>query len=114
MHANFSNGAMRDQGGEELFKKICEEFGKNIDRHISVYGADNNQRLTGLQMKLSQLINSATASPIVEHPYESQLERYRTVGKVALKIDAQLLTVIRIRLQLLSSRQLKKLYRNFI
>ena len=30
------------------FKKICEEFGKNINRHISVYGADNNQRLTGL------------------------------------------------------------------
>jgi glutamine synthetase len=48
MHANFSNGAMRDQGGEALFKKICEEFGKNIDRHISVYGADNNKRLTGL------------------------------------------------------------------
>jgi glutamine synthetase len=48
MHANFSNGAMRDQGGEALFKQICEEFGKNIDRHISVYGADNNQRLTGL------------------------------------------------------------------
>ena len=48
MHANFSNGAMRDQGGEALFKQICEEFGKNIDRHISVYGADNHQRLTGL------------------------------------------------------------------
>jgi len=48
MHANFSNGAMREQGGEDLFKKICEEFGKNIDRHISVYGAENNQRLTGL------------------------------------------------------------------
>ena len=48
MHANFSNGAMRDEGGEELFKKICEEFGQNIDRHISVYGADNDQRLTGL------------------------------------------------------------------
>ena len=31
MHANFSNGAMRDQGGEALFKQICEEFGKNID-----------------------------------------------------------------------------------
>ena len=28
MHANFSNGAMRDEGGEDLFKKICEEFGK--------------------------------------------------------------------------------------
>ena len=47
MHANFSNGPMRDTGGEELFKQICEEFGKNIDRHISVYGAENNQRLTG-------------------------------------------------------------------
>ena len=48
MHANFSNGAMRDEGGEELFTKICEEFGKNINRHISVYGSDNDQRLTGL------------------------------------------------------------------
>jgi glutamine synthetase len=48
MHCNFSNGPMRDQGGEELMSKICEEFGKHIQRHISVYGADNDQRLTGL------------------------------------------------------------------
>jgi len=48
MHANFSNGAMRDLGDEAVFTKICEEFGKNIERHISVYGADNDQRLTGL------------------------------------------------------------------
>ncbi len=48
MHANFSNSAMRDSGDEKVFTKICEEFGKNIDRHISVYGADNDQRLTGL------------------------------------------------------------------
>lgn len=47
MHANFSNAPMRDQGGEALFKNICEAFGKNIERHISVYGADNDQRLTG-------------------------------------------------------------------
>lgn len=47
MHANFSNGAMRDEGRQEVFTAICEEFGKNIERHISVYGADNNQRLTG-------------------------------------------------------------------
>ncbi|MBT5796156.1 MAG: glutamine synthetase [Porticoccaceae bacterium] len=47
MHANFSNGAMRDLGDETVFTKICEEFGKNIERHISVYGADNDQRLTG-------------------------------------------------------------------
>ena len=48
MHVNFSNGAMRDQGGEELMTTICEEFGKNIPEHIDVYGADNDQRLTGL------------------------------------------------------------------
>ena len=48
MHANFSNGVMRDTGGEETMKKICEQFGKNIPRHIDVYGADNDKRLTGL------------------------------------------------------------------
>jgi glutamine synthetase len=48
MHANFSNGAMRDLGDETIFTKICEEFGKHIDRHMSVYGANNDQRLTGL------------------------------------------------------------------
>ncbi len=47
MHANFSNGAMRENGDESIFTKICENFGKNIERHISVYGADNDQRLTG-------------------------------------------------------------------
>ena len=47
MHANFSNGPMRDVGKEEIFTKICEAFGRNIERHISVYGAENDQRLTG-------------------------------------------------------------------
>jgi glutamine synthetase len=47
MHANFSNGVMRDSGKEQTFKTICEEFGRNIQEHISVYGADNDQRLTG-------------------------------------------------------------------
>jgi glutamine synthetase len=28
--------------------KICETFGENIERHISVYGAYNEMRLTGL------------------------------------------------------------------
>ena len=48
MHANFSNGVMRESGDEENFTKICDHFGKNIPRHIAVYGADNDQRLTGL------------------------------------------------------------------
>ena len=47
MHANFSNGLMRESGEEGTFTKICEHFGKNIERHISVYGADNDKRLTG-------------------------------------------------------------------
>merc|ERR1711881_256452 len=37
MHANFSNGAMRETGGESLFKGICEAFGENIERHKSEY-----------------------------------------------------------------------------
>ncbi len=47
MHANFSNSAMRNAGDEDTFTRICEAFGKNIPRHISVYGADNEHRLTG-------------------------------------------------------------------
>lgn len=47
MHANFSNGAMRDLGDEAIFTKICEEFGRNIGACIAVYGAHNEQRLTG-------------------------------------------------------------------
>ena len=48
MHANFSNTVMRERGDQGVFEKICEEFGRNIRRHIDVYGADNEQRLTGL------------------------------------------------------------------
>jgi len=47
MHANFSNSVMRESGDEAVFTKICEAFSGEIDRHISVYGADNDQRLTG-------------------------------------------------------------------
>ena len=47
MHANFSNGVMRESGDEGVFTKICEEFGKNVGACIGVYGAHNEQRLTG-------------------------------------------------------------------
>lgn len=47
MHANFSNGPMRTSGEKATFEKICAAFGENIMRHIDVYGADNDQRLTG-------------------------------------------------------------------
>jgi len=39
---------MREDGGYDVVIKACEKIGKNIDRHISVYGAKNDERLTGL------------------------------------------------------------------
>jgi glutamine synthetase len=48
MHANFSNGLMRTCADKKVFVAICEEFGNHIDECISVYGAYNDQRLTGL------------------------------------------------------------------
>lgn len=47
MHANFSNGKMRTCGDKKVFDAICEEFGKHIKEHMDVYGAYNDQRLTG-------------------------------------------------------------------
>ena len=48
MHANFSTTKLREEGGEEYFKKLMDAFDKNKDEHIAVYGPDNDQRLTGL------------------------------------------------------------------
>ena len=48
MHTNFSNNEMREVGGEDLFKAICESFRPVHTEHISVYGSDNHERLTGL------------------------------------------------------------------
>ncbi|MEL7119025.1 MAG: glutamine synthetase beta-grasp domain-containing protein [Bacteroidota bacterium] len=48
MHANFSNSVMRDVGGKVLMEKILDAFGETHEEHISVYGAHNEERLTGL------------------------------------------------------------------
>ena len=47
MHANFSNETLRTCGSQETYEKICEAFRPVVDEHISVYGAYNDQRLTG-------------------------------------------------------------------
>ena len=47
MHANFSNSALRTAGAKDVYDTICEAFGPVIKEHIAVYGADNDQRLTG-------------------------------------------------------------------
>ena len=48
MHANFSNSALRTAGNKAVFEQICEKFHGTIAECIAVYGADNDQRLTGL------------------------------------------------------------------
>jgi len=47
MHANFSNSILRTAGSEDVYSEICEKFAPVIAEHIAVYGAYNNQRLTG-------------------------------------------------------------------
>jgi glutamine synthetase len=47
MHANFSNTTLRTAGSEDIYKKILEAFRPVVKEHIEVYGADNEQRLTG-------------------------------------------------------------------
>jgi glutamine synthetase len=47
MHANFSNTILRTCGSKETYEKICEAFRPVVKEHIEVYGADNDQRLTG-------------------------------------------------------------------
>jgi len=48
MHANFSNELLRTCGSQEAYEAICQAFEPRIKEHIDVYGADNDQRLTGL------------------------------------------------------------------
>jgi glutamine synthetase len=47
MHANFSNTLLRTANSEAKFKAVCEAFRPAVADCIAVYGADNDQRLTG-------------------------------------------------------------------
>jgi len=47
MHANFSNHILRTCGSEEIFNQVCKAFEENVYRHMKVYGAHNELRLTG-------------------------------------------------------------------
>ena len=47
MHANFSNSVLRECGSKETYETICEAFRPVVKEHIEVYGAFNDQRLTG-------------------------------------------------------------------
>lgn len=47
MHANFSNSTLRTCGSKDMYDKICEAFRPMVKEHMAVYGAYNDQRLTG-------------------------------------------------------------------
>jgi len=47
-HTNFSTKAMREEGGIDVIVDACEKLSKKHDEHIAVYGAHNEERLTGL------------------------------------------------------------------
>ena len=47
MHANFSNTLLRTANSKAKFEAVCEAFRPAVKECIAVYGADNDQRLTG-------------------------------------------------------------------
>jgi glutamine synthetase len=47
MHANFSNGHLREAGSQEAYTEVLEAFRPVVAEHIAVYGPDNHLRLTG-------------------------------------------------------------------
>jgi glutamine synthetase len=47
MHSNFSTTYMRETGGEDYFNQLAAGFGPYHAEHLAVYGAGNEERLTG-------------------------------------------------------------------
>ena len=47
-HTNFSTKSMCAAGGINVINEACEKLSQKHDEHINVYGAHNEERLTGL------------------------------------------------------------------
>jgi len=46
-HINFSTEYMRENSDKQYIENLCEAFGDTHEKHIKVYGKDNEKRLTG-------------------------------------------------------------------
>ena len=47
-HTNFSTKSMRENHGLQVINEACKKLEQNHEKHIAVYGAHNEERLTGL------------------------------------------------------------------
>jgi len=47
-HANFSTKAMRADGGVKVIEDACNKLSKKHAEHMAVYGAHNEERMTGM------------------------------------------------------------------
>lgn len=106
MHANFSNTLLRECGSKEVYEAVCEAFAPRISQHINVYGADNEQRLTGLHEtqsidKFSYGVSDRGASiriPIatVESGWKGWLEDRRPASNAdPYKVAAQIIKTVK-------------------
>ncbi len=106
MHANFSNSVLRECGSKETYEEICSKFGSTIGRHISVYGHDNDKRLTGLHEtqsidKFSYGVSDRGASiriPIatVENGWKGWLEDRRPASNAdPYKVAAAIISTVK-------------------
>jgi glutamine synthetase len=108
MHANFSNSTLREAGDKKIYDEICERFAPNsrIQQAIAVYGADNDQRLTGKHEtqaidKFSYGISDRGASiriPIatVENGWKGWLEDRRPASNAdPYKVAASIISTVK-------------------
>lgn len=106
MHTNFSNTAIREKGGEDFIKGICEKFRGAHSDHIAAYGSDNDQRLTGLHEtqsihKFSYGVSDRGSSiriPIVtaQNGWKGYLEDRRPASNAdPYKVTARILATLR-------------------
>lgn len=106
MHANFSNTTLRTCGSQEVYNAVCEAFAPRVKEHIDVYGADNEQRLTGLHetQRIDQFsygVSDRGASiriPIftVEHGWKGWLEDRRPASNAdPYKVAAEIIRTVK-------------------